>query len=185
MLKLWLSLVILLMTGPAAATETVEYKQDEPSQIEAPIHHRERDYKGKFEQKQAQTFHVIGTDVEPGTRQNLQWFSPQSPGGFPVPIPVIVVNGCQPGPVLCLTAAIHGDELNGIEIVRQIVHGLNPEKLNGVVVGVPIVNLEGFWRRDRYIGDRRDLNRFFPGSRSGSYPARVAFSLFNDIIQKM
>ena len=60
---------------------------------------------------------------------------------------------------------------------------LDPEKLRGIVVAVPIVNLEGFWRRDRYIGDRRDLNRYFPGSPTGPYPGRVAYALFTEIIQ--
>ena len=95
----------------------------------------------------------------------------------------MVINGANPGPVLCLTSAIHGDELNGIEMIRQIILELDPKILRGVVVGVPIVNLERFWRKERYIGDRRDLNRYFPGNPEGFYPERVAHALFTDIVQ--
>ena len=83
--------------------------------------------------------------------------------------PVLVVNGSKPGPVLCLTAAVHGDELNGIEIVRRVLYNLNAVKLSGTVIGVPIVNLQGFRRGSRYLPDRRDLNRFFPGDPRGSW----------------
>ena len=65
-------------------------------------------------------------------------------------------------------AAVHGDELNGIEIVRRVVYDLKPEKISGAVIGVPIVNLQGFRRGSRYLPDRRDLNRYFPGNPTGS-----------------
>lgn len=183
MKKIWLILILLLNTAPAFATETVDgnVEEDDPAILE-PVLREEHVIENKFSQPEAKPFHLIGARIPPGGRKTLKWFSVQSPGGFSVPTPVIVVNGARPGPVLCLTAAIHGDELNGIEITRRIMHGLNPEKLKGTIVGVPIVNLEGFWRRERYIGDRRDLNRYFPGSPDGSYPGRVAYALFNDII---
>ena len=97
--------------------------------------------------------------------------------------PVLVVNGAEPGPTLCLTAAVHGDELNGIETVRRIVYNLNPGKLTGTVIGVPIVNIQGFQRHSRYLPDRRDLNRFFPGNPTGSSASRIAYSFFNQIVQ--
>lgn len=136
-----------------------------------------------FDEKAPLPFEIIGHSIEPGQKQTLQWYSLQSPLGKLIDIPVIVVNGTRPGPILGLTAAIHGDELNGIEMIRQVMHELDPKKLKGTIVGVPIVNLEGFWRKDRYIGDRRDLNRYFPGNPEGSYPARVAHSLFTNIIK--
>jgi uncharacterized protein len=96
---------------------------------------------------------------------------------------VLVVNGVREGPTLCLTAAVHGDELNGIEIVRRVMHGIEAEELSGAVVGVPIVNLQGFHRGSRYLPDRRDLNRHFPGSPSGSAAARIAHSLLTEIVR--
>ncbi len=178
-----LLLIILLAAIPAYATETVDSKEGDLPVTEEPVVREAQNLQEKYTGEPAGKFTLIGNEIEPGTRRDLRWFSPQSPGGFTVPTPVIVVNGHRTGPVLCLTAAIHGDELNGIEIVRRIFQDLDPEKLRGVVVGVPIVNLEGFWRRDRYIGDRRDLNRYFPGSPDGPYPGRVAHALFNEIIQ--
>ncbi len=179
----WLALLILLAAAPALATETVDGAEvDAPAETQSVVR-EPQDIQDKFTGAPGEAFQLIGTEIKPGTRRNLRWFSPQAPGGFAVATPVIVVNGQQAGPVLGLMAAIHGDELNGIEIVRRVVNSLDPKKLRGVVVGVPIVNLEGFWRRDRYIGDRRDLNRYFPGSPNGSYPDRVAYALMNDIIQ--
>jgi predicted deacylase len=99
-----------------------------------------------------------------------------------VDTPVLVVNGANAGPTLCLTGAIHGDELNGIEMVRRVVYELEPEKLHGMVIGVPIVNLLGFSRNSRYLPDRRDLNRYFPGNAHGSVASRLANTFFKDII---
>ncbi len=137
-----------------------------------------------FEEKTPLPFKIIGHSIEPGKTETLKWYPIQSSLGKLIDIPVIVVNGTKPGPILGLTAAIHGDELNGIEMIRQVMHELDPKKLKGTIVGIPIVNYEGFWRKDRYIGDRRDLNRYFPGNPEGSYPARVAYSLFTKIIEK-
>lgn len=99
-----------------------------------------------------------------------------------MPSPVLVVNGAKHGPVLCLTAALHGDELNGIEIVRRVLYNIDPQQLTGAVIGVPIVNLQGFHRSSRYLTDRRDLNRYFPGNPTGSSAGRIAYSFFNDVI---
>ena len=125
---------------------------------------------------------LLNTNVPPATAMRLSWQPNQSQNGLSLPTPVLVVNGAQTGPVLCLTAAIHGDELNGIEIVRRILHGIDPEKLSGVVIGVPIVNMQGFQRASRYLSDRRDLNRFFPGNPRGSAAARIAHSFFHKVI---
>lgn len=136
-----------------------------------------------FEEEIADDFEILDHKIAPGTKKTIRWSSLQSPLGHPTELPVIIINGANPGPVLSLTAAIHGDELNGIEMIRQVMHEIDPTKLKGVIVGIPIVNLEGFWRKERYIGDRRDLNRYFPGSPDGSYPARVAHTIFTNVIQ--
>ncbi len=125
---------------------------------------------------------LLGTEVMPGTSTRLSWSPTQSFAGIDVQTPVLVVNGVHAGPVLCLTGAVHGDELNGIEIVRRVLYDLDPDRLAGTVIGVPIVNLQGFRRGTRYLSDRRDLNRFFPGNPTGSAAARIAHSFFNEII---
>lgn len=125
---------------------------------------------------------MLGTEVPPGTSTRLAWSPDQSFEGIAVPTPVLVVNGAKAGPTLCLTAAIHGDELNGIEVVRRVLYDLEPEKLSGAVIGVPIVNLQGFRRSSRYLPDRRDLNRYFPGNPRGSAAARLAYSFFTEVI---
>ena len=126
---------------------------------------------------------ILGTTVPPGTSQRLMWSASQIFEGVSTEAPVLIVNGRRDGPTLCLTAAIHGDELNGIEMVRQVMHDLDPEKLKGAVIGIPIVNLQGFRRGSRYLPDRRDLNRYFPGNPSGSSAARIAHSFFEQIIR--
>ena len=125
---------------------------------------------------------LLGTEVPPSTATRLSWSPSQSFEGIAVPTPVLVVNGAKAGPTLCLTAAVHGDELNGIEIVRRVLYNLNEKKLSGAVIGVPIVNLQGFRRSSRYLPDRRDLNRFFPGNPQESSAARIAHSFFNEVI---
>ena len=127
-------------------------------------------------------FVLLNTAVEPGTATRLLWSPSKSYEGITAPTPTLIVNGAKTGPTLCLTAAIHGDELNGIEIIRRVLYNLNAEKLSGTVIGVPIVNLQGFRRGSRYLSDRRDLNRFFPGNTTGSSAARIAYSFFHEII---
>jgi len=115
---------------------------------------------------------LLGEEIQPGTAVRLSWSATELFEGVPVSTPVLVVNGTEPGPTLCLTAAVHGDELNGIEMVRRVLHEIDPENLSGAVIGVPIVNVQGFRRGSRYLPDRRDLNRYFPGNPSGSAAAR-------------
>ncbi len=131
---------------------------------------------------QAQVLQLLGAEIAPGTSQRLSWSATELFEGVPVSTPVLVLNGVAPGPTLCLTAAVHGDELNGIEMVRRVFHDLQPKKLAGALIGVPIVNVQGFRRGSRYLPDRRDLNRYFPGNPNGSAAARIAHSLFRDVI---
>lgn len=125
---------------------------------------------------------LLGTTVHPGTSTRLSWSPSQSFEGIYSATPVLVVNGTKIGPTLCLSAAVHGDELNGVETVRRVMYNLDPAALRGAVIGVPIVNLQGFKRSSRYLSDRRDLNRYFPGDPNGSLASRVAHSFFNEII---
>lgn len=132
----------------------------------------------------ALTRRILGVDIPPGTSRRLAWAATELFEGMPVSTPVLVVNGVMDGPTLCLTAAIHGDELNGIEMVRRVMHNLNADKLAGTVIGVPIVNLQGFRRNSRYLPDRRDLNRYFPGNPNGSAASRIAHSFFTEIVMQ-
>jgi len=125
---------------------------------------------------------LLGAEIAPGTSQRLSWSATELFEGVPVSTPVLVVNGALPGPTLCLTAAVHGDELNGVEMVRRVLHDINAEKLSGSIIGVPIVNVQGFRRGSRYLPDRRDLNRYFPGNPKGSAAARIAHSFFTHIV---
>jgi len=127
---------------------------------------------------------LLGATVMPGTAQRLSWSATELFEGVPVSTPVLVVNGALSGPTLCLTAAVHGDELNGIEMVRRVLHEIDPENLSGTIIGVPIVNVQGFRRGSRYLPDRRDLNRYFPGRANGSAAARIAHSFFTQVIEK-
>ena len=126
---------------------------------------------------------LLGAEVEPGTAARLVWKPSNTFSGMAVDTPVLVVNGAYDGPTLCLTAAVHGDELNGIEMVRRLMYELDPGQLRGMVIGVPIVNLLGFSRNSRYLPDRRDLNRFFPGNPHGSVASRIADAFFTDVVK--
>tara|TARA_R110002049_G_scaffold182041_2_gene349604 strand:- start:29755 stop:31155 length:1401 start_codon:yes stop_codon:yes gene_type:complete len=126
---------------------------------------------------------ILGSEVPPNSSTRLAWSPQISISGLALPTPVLVINGARPGPTVCLTGAIHGDELNGIEVVRRVMYDIDPRKLSGTLIGVPIVNLQGFQRSSRYLSDRRDLNRFFPGEPNGSLASRIAHSLFTKVIK--
>ncbi|WP_406610267.1 succinylglutamate desuccinylase/aspartoacylase family protein [Agarivorans sp. JK6] len=126
---------------------------------------------------------LLNTELSPNSSATLDWYSGHLPGGFELATPVVVIHGKEPGPRVCITAAVHGDEVNGVEIARRVVKQLEPEQLKGTVISVPVVNIDGLFRKDRYMSDRRDLNRAFPGSPNSSTASRVAYSLFNSIIR--
>ena len=129
-------------------------------------------------------FELLGETIAPGTTRRLTWAGEQAFERGSGELPVLVVNGVSKGPTLCLTGAIHGDEINGIEMIRRVIQDLEPGRVRGAVIGVPIVNLQGFRRGSRYLPDRRDLNRYFPGNPTGSSASRIAASLFQNIIVK-
>ena len=102
----------------------------------------------------------------------------------PTGLPIRVIRGKKEGPVVFISAAIHGDELNGIEIIRRFRKLEILQKLRGTVILVPIVNVYGIMTLSRYLPDRRDLNRSFPGSANGSLTSRVAKIFFDEIVKK-
>jgi predicted deacylase len=129
-------------------------------------------------------FVIFGVAVPAGQRRQLDWQVSESFAGTALPVPIQVIHGRLPGRVLCLTAGIHGDELAGVEIVRRAAASIDPQELHGTVLAAPIVNLHGFQRSSRYMPDRRDLNRFFPGRPAGSAASRVAHSFFGNVISR-
>ncbi|NEO28209.1 MAG: succinylglutamate desuccinylase/aspartoacylase family protein, partial [Kamptonema sp. SIO4C4] len=101
-----------------------------------------------------------------------------------ISLPVTVIHGKEDGATLWLSAAIHGDEINGVEIIRQVVQQVQPKTLRGTIIAVPIVNIFGFLEQSRYLPDRRDLNRCFPGSANGSLASRLAHLFMTEIVQR-
>lgn len=177
-------------TEPELAVEKRPVKSDKRTLAEKTAIDRAKIANNKKQQRKAKKekedagipFILLGAEVPAGTSTRLSWSPSETFEGIANPTPVLVINGKKPGPVLCLTAAVHGDELNGIEIVRRMLYNIDAGKLSGAVIGVPIVNLQGFRRTSRYLADRRDLNRFFPGNPDGSSASRIAHSFFNEVI---
>lgn len=125
---------------------------------------------------------ILGVNILSNTTHTLTWVPEDMPGGMSEQTPVLVISGKSTGMTLCLTGAVHGDELNGIEMIRRIMHDINSEKLTGTIIGVPVANIMGFRRNSRYLPDRRDWNRYFPGNNYGSSASRLARSFFTKVI---
>jgi len=126
---------------------------------------------------------IDGISVAPGERRGLSLPAGMLHTHVPVEMPVWVINGRRPGPRLFVSAAIHGDELNGIEIIRRI-RARALTGLRGTLLLVPVVNVFGVLHHSRYLPDRRDLNRSFPGSESGSLAARLAHLFMSEIVDR-
>lgn len=127
---------------------------------------------------------IFGKKIPPATQHSFDIPVGQLYTRSDISIPVHVINGKAKGPVLLVCAAIHGDELNGIEIIRRVINSHWISKLRGTLIAVPIVNVLGIIQRSRYLPDRRDLNRCFPGSERGSLAARVANLFVQEILCK-
>lgn len=125
---------------------------------------------------------VAGVTIEPGERRDLSPTASESYTGDRTTLPLAVINGVEDGPRVFVTAAVHGDELNGIQVCRNLLDTLDPQRMRGAVVVVPIVNVLGVQIGSRYLPDRRDLNRAFPGSHTGSMAARIARLLLDEVI---
>jgi len=125
---------------------------------------------------------VAGVQVKPGSRQSIDIALPSFYAHSSVNMPVHVVHGRRPGPVLLVTAAIHGDEIIGVEIIRRLLAYKFIDRIRGTLIAIPVVNVYGFVSKSRYLPDRRDLNRSFPGSESGSMASRLANVLMTEIV---
>lgn len=123
-----------------------------------------------------------GTEVPPGTRMTVRVPVARRYTAGEVHLPVSVIHGRKPGPRLFVSAAIHGDEINGVEIIRRLLLRPGLDKLRGALLAIPIVNVYGFIAQTRYLPDRRDLNRCFPGSSTGSLGARLADTFMKQVV---
>ncbi len=122
--------------------------------------------------------------VAPGEQRSIELSLPSFYSHSPVIMPVHVINGRRDGPVLFVSAAIHGDEINGVEIIRRLLKTRQIQRLKGALIAVPVVNVYGFISQSRYLPDRRDLNRSFPGSETGSMAARLAFTFMHEVVNQ-
>jgi predicted deacylase len=129
-------------------------------------------------------FTLSETGVKPGTSKRVDIPVARVPSGMWLSLPVVVVHGERPGPALWLSAAVHGDELNGIAIIREVVERIDPRTLAGTVLAVPVVNVFGIIMESRYLPDRRDLNRSFPGSPRGSLAAQLANLFMTHVVER-
>lgn len=129
-------------------------------------------------------FEFGGYVIAPGTRKTIDLPLPPLYTHTSVTLPVHVIHGKTAGPTLCVLAALHGDEINGVEIIRRLLASKVINRIHGTLLAVPVVNVYGFVQQSRYLPDRRDLNRSFPGSERGSMASRLAHTLMTEVIDK-
>ena len=130
------------------------------------------------------SFRLGELDVAPGRSATGELPIARLVTGTKISLPVQVYHGRSEGRTVWLSAAVHGDEINGVEIIRRVTRSLDARKMSGTVITVPIVNVHGFLNGDRYLPDRRDLNRSFPGSPTGSLAARIANLFMTEIVSR-
>jgi len=132
----------------------------------------------------SEPFVFDGGRVDPGTARQFRYSVSETYLGDPIRIPVTIVNGEDDGPTVFLSAALHGDELNGIEVVREVANAYDPADIAGTLVCLPVVNVPGFISQQRYLPIYdRDLNRAFPGDRDGASARRIAATVFENFVK--
>ncbi|MBO6541852.1 MAG: succinylglutamate desuccinylase/aspartoacylase family protein [Alphaproteobacteria bacterium] len=129
-------------------------------------------------------FEIAGHHLAPGERRTVNLPISVLSDHTPATLSVHVVHGRKPGPTMFVSAAVHGDEIIGVEIVRRILRTTQLDRLRGTLLAIPIVNSYGFMNHSRYLPDRRDLNRSFPGSQTGSLAARLAALFMQEIVKR-
>ena len=125
-----------------------------------------------------------GELIAPGESSDVTLAVSESYSGMNVEIPLRIQRAVEPGPVVFVTAALHGDEINGTGAVRMLAQDKSFQLLRGAVILVPVLNILAFDRHSRYLPDRRDLNRCFPGSKTGTLASRMARTLFDEIVMR-
>jgi len=132
----------------------------------------------------SQDFQIAGINISLGETKTINLPIARTYDFSNMSMTVRVVRGKSKGPTLFLSSGIHGDEVNGVEIIRQILHHSSLKKMNGTLIVVPIVNVFGFNSQSRYLPDRRDLNRCFPGSSNGSLASHLAYIFMKEVVKK-
>ncbi len=132
----------------------------------------------------AAPFELGGTSIPPGGRGTIELPMAKLYTHNEITLPVHVVHGRRSGPTLFVCAAVHGDEINGVEIIRRLLNTKAVNSLKGTLLAVPVVNPFGFIQRARYLPDRRDLNRSFPGTPKGSQAGRLAHLFMTEIAER-
>ncbi len=127
-------------------------------------------------------FEIAGQSIAPGTSAEVNLPVSTLPDHTPVNLALEVHHGKRAGPTMFVSAAVHGDEVIGVEIVRRLLRAPQLRSLRGTLIVVPVVNSFGFLNRSRYLPDRRDLNRCFPGSPTGSLGSRLAHIFLNEVV---
>lgn len=125
-------------------------------------------------QKARDPFHIAGHTLAPGERKRIYLPLGNLYNHQPLELPLEIIHGKKAGPVLLVSACVHGDEINGVEIITRLLARKQLRHIHGTLVIAPVVNVYGFLNHSRYLPDRRDLNRCFPGSEKGSMAARLA-----------
>lgn len=123
-------------------------------------------------------------EIAPGTLAEIRLAASEFYTSDPVLVPVTVLRGRRRGPTLFITAAVHGDELNGVAVIRDLLLDQDFSALSGTLIAVPVVNVPGFLNQTRGLPDRRDLNRTFPGRPAGSLTARLAHLIYRNIVRR-
>ena len=131
---------------------------------------------------QTERFHILDKEVLPGETKTVNLKIAQLHTMTELKIPIIVSHSDIKGPVVLLSAGLHGDEFNGIETVRQIIRKKINRPKRGTIICIPVINVFGFVNQSREFPDGRDLNRVFPGSREGSLASQFAYNLMEHII---
>jgi predicted deacylase len=125
---------------------------------------------------------LLGREIAAGTRSKFPFIPDRSFEASYLNIPVFVARGLTQGPTLCLAAGVHGDELNGVEVARRAFAKTDPQTLRGTLIALPAINAEGVRAGSRYLSDRRDLNRAFPGRAGGSVASLIAHAVFTNVL---
>ena len=125
---------------------------------------------------------IAGSKIKPGQQTTIHMPVARLYTHTEMTMPIHVIHGRREGPRLFVSAAIHGDEINGTEIIRRLMKLKKIKKLKGTLIAVPVVNVYGFLKQSRYSPDNRDLNRFFPGSEKGSLTSQLANMFMDEIV---
>jgi hypothetical protein len=128
------------------------------------------------------TFRFAGKPIPRGTRRQVSLPAGRLPSGTEVSLPIEILNGVASGPTIWLSGALHGDEIVGVEIIRRVLEHVDERSLTGVIVAAPVVNVFGFVTGSRYLPDRRDLNRSFPGTTRGPLAGRIARLFVDEVL---